>query len=271
MKEHEERIRLLRELFQKQAAALSAAQRPVLAQYIEAHSRTDSAILRQLWAVSMYRPYVRGRTLEWGCNHAPDSCMLRTLGATDLELHGCDITPGELFQVGHQFCGLAYRRLDHWSRLPYKDAFFDTVIADGVLEHVPNDGQSLAEVYRVLKPGGRFIICCLPNRYSATECVSRWLNLPHHLRTYTLGQTRTMLLHSGFRTLTARYYQVVPTLSGVSMITSRPWLGRVADWLWKLNPLLERLYPINRLASNLFLVSEKCPAIQWMPSQRQAA
>jgi SAM-dependent methyltransferase len=271
MNEVQEPIDLLRSLFHRQAAELRARNRPHQAEYIEAHSRTDSAILRQLWAVKEYRSHVVGRTLEWGCNHAPDSCMLRALGAADLEFHGCDLTPAGLFEACHQYCGLSYRRLEHWSRLPYEDSYFDTVIADGVLEHVPNDALSLAEVYRVLKPGGRFIICCLPNAYSAIECLSRWFNLPHHLRTYTLGQTRAMLLHSGFRTLSSRYYQVLPTLSGASPFASRRWLVKAVDWLWKFNPLLERIYPINRLASNLFLVCEKCPSIQWTPGRLRAA
>src|SRR5262249_1810437 len=126
MDQQAERLRLLRGLFQRQAASLVQRDRPRLAGYISAHSQTDSAILRQLWAVERYRPHVRGRTLEWGCHHAPDACMFRALGVEGIEFHGCDVFPGEFFAVCHQYAGLAYRRLDHYSRLPYDDAFFDT-------------------------------------------------------------------------------------------------------------------------------------------------
>ncbi|MEE2032131.1 class I SAM-dependent methyltransferase [Rhodococcus chondri] len=38
--------------------------------------------------------------------------------------------------------------------LPYPDAAFDVVLISEVLEHVPQDDRAIAEVVRVLKPGG---------------------------------------------------------------------------------------------------------------------
>jgi SAM-dependent methyltransferase len=45
------------------------------------------------------------------------------------------------------------RRLDLTS-LPYPDADFDVVIANHVLEHVADESRALAEIRRVLRPGG---------------------------------------------------------------------------------------------------------------------
>lgn len=42
-------------------------------------------------------------------------------------------------------------------RLPFADATFDAVICSEVLEHLHSYGEALAEITRVLKPGGRFI------------------------------------------------------------------------------------------------------------------
>jgi SAM-dependent methyltransferase len=38
--------------------------------------------------------------------------------------------------------------------LPFEDASFDRVIAAEVMEHLPEDGRAMAELFRVLKPGG---------------------------------------------------------------------------------------------------------------------
>jgi SAM-dependent methyltransferase len=42
--------------------------------------------------------------------------------------------------------------------LRYKDNFFDAIICNHVLEHIPDDTKAMREMYRVLKPGGWAII-----------------------------------------------------------------------------------------------------------------
>ena len=49
-------------------------------------------------------------------------------------------------------------------RLPLKNNTFDTVIFNGALHHLPSPRRGLSEAYRVLKNGGRVIIC-EPNNY----------------------------------------------------------------------------------------------------------
>ncbi len=43
-------------------------------------------------------------------------------------------------------------------RMPFSDSSFDMLIANHVLEHVPDASKALAEVFRVLKPAGKAIL-----------------------------------------------------------------------------------------------------------------
>jgi SAM-dependent methyltransferase len=52
--------------------------------------------------------------------------------------------------------------------LPFADSTFDCCLMNEVLEHVEEELQSLAEIRRVLKPGG-YLVCMSPNRWFPFE------------------------------------------------------------------------------------------------------
>ena len=52
-------------------------------------------------------------------------------------------------------------------QLPYPDAHFDVVVASDVLEHVGDVPRALAEIYRVLKPGGVLAFDCVNRSFRA--------------------------------------------------------------------------------------------------------
>ena len=190
--------------------------------------------------------------------HGVDSCLVReTLGAA-VELHGCDLQPHP-YEVFFAFSGLDYTPLRHPFELPYPDEAFDTVIGSGVLEHVPHPAESLLEVARVLRPGGRFVITFLPNRVSYTEIARTLLGQDHHDRRYTRRQIAAQLRDSGLEPLVSGYHQVVPTLAGP--VEGRlGWLAslrRGVEHLYAANHLLEQVWPVNRVAANLFVVAQK--------------
>lgn len=47
--------------------------------------------------------------------------------------------------------------------LPFPDNTFDLILSHEVIEHVQDDAQTVREMVRVLKPGGRLVLFC-PNR-----------------------------------------------------------------------------------------------------------
>ncbi|GAA2197855.1 class I SAM-dependent methyltransferase [Streptomyces bangladeshensis] len=95
------------------------------------------------------------RILDAGCGSGPLSAALRDRGAV---VTGVDASAGML--------ALARRRLgddadlhlaDLNDRLPFADGAFDDVVASLVLHYLEDWGPALAELRRVLRPGGRLI------------------------------------------------------------------------------------------------------------------
>lgn len=81
-------------------------------------------------------------------------------------LHGADVTDVDL-SAGHleharenfRLRGLAGRFVHHDAEgLPFPDATFDVVYSNGVIHHTPNTRDAVAEIRRVLKPGGLAIV-----------------------------------------------------------------------------------------------------------------
>ena len=230
--------------------------------YLHAHSRNLAVIRRQTSIFERCQDFLRDArsVLDWGCRHAADACLVRMLRGPEVDLHGCDVDQGE-YSTFFDYAGLKYTQLTHPYSLPYESNSFDAVIGSGVLEHVPNDDESLKELYRIIKSGGFFIMTMLPNRYSYTEWLNRRLGNPHHLRLYSLAQAKDMFMHHGFLPVRFGYHQIMPTLSSPKGgIFDLQFANQVVEKAFSLNPFFERLWPVNKLSTNLFVVGKKVEA-----------
>lgn len=108
-----------------------------------------------------WMPFVRGevgadaRWLDLGCAYG---FLVEEARQSGFRAVGIDAS---LFAVAQarRFAGAAAGWLGagHAERLPFADASFDVVSAFDLLEHVPDPERVLAEVARVLRPGGLFL------------------------------------------------------------------------------------------------------------------
>ncbi len=78
--------------------------------------------------------------------------------------------------------------------IPVGDASFDLISAFDVIEHVENEALGLSEIYRVLKPGGRFFMSVPAYQWAW----SRHDVELHHYRRYTVKRARAALEKAGF-------------------------------------------------------------------------
>jgi SAM-dependent methyltransferase len=75
----------------------------------------------------------------------------------DLEVIGVDVSQAAISAARRQGDDLTFHNADA-SRLPFRDSTLDAATMFDVLEHLADPGAALAEVARVLKPGGLFHI-----------------------------------------------------------------------------------------------------------------
>jgi SAM-dependent methyltransferase len=145
--------------------------------------------------------------------------------------------------------------------LPFPDASVDRVIASEVLEHIPDDAAAIAEIARVVRPGGRVAVTVPrygPERICWALSDTYHANEGGHVRIYRADVLRTRLAAAGLvpgashhaHGLHAPYWWLKCALgvdkesAAVSAyhrflvwdLTKRPWLTRTAERL--LDPLV---------------------------------
>jgi SAM-dependent methyltransferase len=104
--------------------------------------------------------------------------------------------------------GDAIRELEDDGRIPFDDAEFDVVVSNQVFEHVEDLSRVVAEIARVLKPGGQ-LLCLFPSKGILREVhcgvpIVHWLPKSTRARYYWLLSCRLVGLgaHKGEKSRT---------------------------------------------------------------------
>lgn len=101
-------------------------------------------------AVASFAPSARGVVLDFGCGRKPYEGLF----------HGVRYIGLEKEVSGHPDADKAADIYWDGSRIPMEDASVDQVLMIEVLEHLFEPRTSLAEIHRVLQPGGRLFLTC---------------------------------------------------------------------------------------------------------------
>ena len=100
--------------------------------------------------------------LDLGCGAGVDAIIAAKLTGPSGAVTGIDLVPEMLAKAGEnaRLAGVDNVTFQESSaeQLPFPDSSFDVVISNGVFNLVVDKVKALGEVFRVLKPGGRFML-----------------------------------------------------------------------------------------------------------------
>ncbi|WP_133511693.1 class I SAM-dependent methyltransferase [Candidatus Thiosymbion oneisti] len=115
--------------------------------------------------------------------------------------------------------------------LPYPDARFDMVFADNVLEHLAEPEKVFAEVARVLRPGGVFLVKT-PNRYHYMPLIARLM--PHRFHQWInrkRGRAEEDTFPTLYRANTNRDIHRIADSAGLT-VTHMEFIEGRPEYLW---------------------------------------
>ena len=132
------------------------------------------------------------------------------------------------------------------TRLPFADETFDLVLATDIIEHVDDDSAAVAEMARVLRPGGHAILT-VPTFQSIWGLQD---DVAHHKRRYRLGTVLALIERAKLSRRESYYFNYVlfvPIwiarrligLLGIRLKSeaevNTPWLNTLCRWIFALD------------------------------------
>jgi SAM-dependent methyltransferase len=133
--------------------------------------------------------------VDLGCGTGATAAALGRFG----QVVGIDFSPLALECCGRR--GLACLAQARAESIPLRDACADAIVATDVLEHIDDDAATLAEFFRILRPGGHAVITVPAYRFLWSEHDEALM----HKRRYLARTLRARAVAAGFRVRLSSY------------------------------------------------------------------
>jgi ubiquinone/menaquinone biosynthesis C-methylase UbiE len=120
--------------------------------------REEIESLEFSYGLHEYTHFIGKKVLDVGCGNG---YVLSKYAHEGAEVYGVDLTATAVDLCHHRFELLGLQGNFYQANaeeLPFKDQSFECICSMGVLHHTPNPEKAIAEIFRILKPGGRLIV-----------------------------------------------------------------------------------------------------------------
>ncbi len=127
----------------------------------------------------------------------------------DLESRGWDAHGTDISKSAVDYCcskGLKVRQ-GTLEEVNYPDESFDFIVMHHVIEHIPSPANTLKEIMRILKPGGRLFIktpCC--DSIPSILAGNKWFNDPDHIYFFSKATLLKLVESAGFSVCASHCY-----------------------------------------------------------------
>lgn len=123
---------------------------------------------------------------------------------------GIDLSPAMLAQARQRLPPQVTLEVADAEALPYPEHSFDTVVSVSSFHFWPGPKRALAEIRRVLRPGGRLVVTDWCDEYLACRVCDRILGLvdPAHQRIYGRAECAALLAGADFEVSSLERYRI---------------------------------------------------------------
>ncbi|QEL17238.1 class I SAM-dependent methyltransferase [Limnoglobus roseus] len=191
--------------------------------------------------LGLNREWVGGRALDFGCGAGGLTFAIREQTRSAL---GIDLEEYKLSFARQQAELRGTTDIDFicypGDRIPAADSAFDVVFCVDVMEHLPKPDESLAEIRRVLKPGGLLLLSFGPpwghphGKHTWTRLPGWWTHLlfPQSACMKTIGlPADTTWEQLGLHRLTVSKFERLMRASGFRQLYRQYNIQRPVKWL----------------------------------------
>ena len=213
------------------------------------------ALWRAVEARAVARQHFCAPMLDFGCGHGRFSAVL--FGTQRPITAGCDLLYAQLL-VAREGGAFKSVTLADGHHLPYAAGAFASVLANSVLEHIPDPLPVLQQIAHVLQAGGRLVVTAPSDRfhdYLSTSRKHRFTGQPglaaaynaavdqqfQHYHYHTPNQWARLLRAAGMELLNATYYMAPEATEVWDRMNQQYGVGRRSLFSVLVSPRLRRL------------------------------